>query len=247
MLADELRALLPTHSFHYVDEGSTVDSGRLLAKLNKSIKYRFGDEFFELMLEHTDRFDFDTLGAFLKLPFQCCWFEFPKMQMAFLLEQEQSGLKTIRYTSFIRDKTTGYPTPLCSIALSTWPTVTYHCEPSMDSIASQTSTVVACTILLIHCRNRVDIRDVKPQSRLPKGRRQQPKRPLYEHKLVTFQLSGAEKTLCKERKTTTEKLIRDHWVQGHFKRRKNGLFWWNPYIRGNGKIGMITKDYRVQP
>ena len=27
-----------------------------------------------------------------------------------------------------------------------------------------------------------------------------------------------------------------HLVRGHFKQRKNGLFWWNPFVRGSGKL-----------
>jgi hypothetical protein len=27
-----------------------------------------------------------------------------------------------------------------------------------------------------------------------------------------------------------------HLVRGHFKQRKSGLFWWNPFVRGKGKL-----------
>lgn len=27
-----------------------------------------------------------------------------------------------------------------------------------------------------------------------------------------------------------------HMVRGHFKRKKNGIFWWNPFVRGRGKL-----------
>jgi len=30
--------------------------------------------------------------------------------------------------------------------------------------------------------------------------------------------------------------IQAHMVRGHFKRKKNGIFWWNPFVRGRGKL-----------
>jgi hypothetical protein len=35
-----------------------------------------------------------------------------------------------------------------------------------------------------------------------------------------------------------------HWRRGHFKRKKNGLFWWNPHLVGDGGNG-DSKGYRV--
>jgi hypothetical protein len=30
--------------------------------------------------------------------------------------------------------------------------------------------------------------------------------------------------------------VQAHMVRGHFKRKKNGIFWWNPFVRGRGKL-----------
>lgn len=30
-----------------------------------------------------------------------------------------------------------------------------------------------------------------------------------------------------------------HWVRGHFKKRKNGLFWWRPHIAGKGPVKRV--------
>lgn len=39
-----------------------------------------------------------------------------------------------------------------------------------------------------------------------------------------------------------------HSVRGHFKRKKNGLFWWSPFVRcrkNKDTVGIIEKDYRL--
>jgi len=41
---------------------------------------------------------------------------------------------------------------------------------------------------------------------------------------------------------------RMHFVRGHFKAKKNGLFWWNPFMRNtkNADVGMVDKTYRLK-
>lgn len=41
---------------------------------------------------------------------------------------------------------------------------------------------------------------------------------------------------------------RAHFVRGHFKRKKNGLFWWSPFMRcrKNSEVGVVDKDYRIK-
>jgi hypothetical protein len=40
--------------------------------------------------------------------------------------------------------------------------------------------------------------------------------------------------------------LRLHFVRGHFKQRRTGLFWWGMHARGSGKHGFIHKDYEVE-
>jgi hypothetical protein len=40
--------------------------------------------------------------------------------------------------------------------------------------------------------------------------------------------------------------LRLHFVRGHFKKRKTGLFWWGMHARGSEKLGVIHKDYEVK-
>jgi hypothetical protein len=40
--------------------------------------------------------------------------------------------------------------------------------------------------------------------------------------------------------------LRAHFVRGHFKARKSGVFWWSPHARGDLSRGMVAKDYEVR-
>jgi hypothetical protein len=39
--------------------------------------------------------------------------------------------------------------------------------------------------------------------------------------------------------------LRAHFVRGHFKVRKSGIFWWSPFLRGDKDVGMVMKDYEI--
>ena len=42
-----------------------------------------------------------------------------------------------------------------------------------------------------------------------------------------------------------ESHYREHLCRGHFKRRKSGVYWWNPQVRGRKELGKIIKDYKL--
>lgn len=39
--------------------------------------------------------------------------------------------------------------------------------------------------------------------------------------------------------------VRAHFVRGHFKVRRSGVFWWSPHLRGDQQSGFVAKNYRV--
>ena len=39
--------------------------------------------------------------------------------------------------------------------------------------------------------------------------------------------------------------MRGHFVRGHFKIRKTGVFFWHPHARGDFGRGQIEKDYEI--
>jgi hypothetical protein len=40
--------------------------------------------------------------------------------------------------------------------------------------------------------------------------------------------------------------VRGHFQRGHFKRKKTGVYWWNPHWRGDFSKGIVMKDYKVK-
>lgn len=55
-----------------------------------------------------------------------------------------------------------------------------------------------------------------------------------KHFFTTVSLEAVETISGNE--VVKRKGVTAHTVRGHFKKRKNGLFWWNPFVRGSGKI-----------
>ena len=40
--------------------------------------------------------------------------------------------------------------------------------------------------------------------------------------------------------------MRGHFVRGHFKTRKTGIYFWHPHARGSFDRGMIEKTYEMR-
>ena len=67
---------------------------------------------------------------------------------------------------------------------------------------------------------------------------------LCSHTLLKIRTMHRRSFLGKRGSGTGED-IRKHFVSGHWKAKKNGLFWWNPHWRGRGE-GVVTHDYEVR-
>ena len=55
-----------------------------------------------------------------------------------------------------------------------------------------------------------------------------------KHFFTTISLDAVE--TIKENRLIKREGVNAHTVRGHFKQRKNGLFWWNPFVRGSGQV-----------
>lgn len=68
------------------------------------------------------------------------------------------------------------------------------------------------------------------------------KRELFSHTLLKIRpnmwVRNTQQTLDQQHRD-----LRLHFVRGHFKQRKTGLFWWGMHARGHG--GFVHKDYEV--
>lgn len=48
--------------------------------------------------------------------------------------------------------------------------------------------------------------------------------------MLKYCLNSAQKFSCDE-------------VRGHFKVKKTGVYWWNPFVRGDATKGFVSHDY----
>jgi hypothetical protein len=71
------------------------------------------------------------------------------------------------------------------------------------------------------------------------------KRSLFSHTLLKIRPQVYMRT-ASDSLASQHMELRLHFVRGHFKHRKTGLFWWGMHARGSGKHGFIHKDYEVK-
>jgi hypothetical protein len=74
-------------------------------------------------------------------------------------------------------------------------------------------------------------------------RRKHGKRTLFSHNIIKvrpFIVAGGKA------QTGQHKDLRLHFVRGHFKHRKTGLFWWSMHARGDKAVGIVEKEYEVE-
>jgi hypothetical protein len=99
---------------------------------------------------------------------------------------------------------------------------------------------------LLNCRNAVRITEVDNKE-LNKKRRRLGRDPLTDHHVCNITLGKSHDEARHVSSPEEEKqIIRAHFVRGHFKVRKTGIFWWSPYVRGDLSKGFASKDYQVR-
>lgn len=82
--------------------------------------------------------------------------------------------------------------------------------------------------------------------KLNKQRRQRGKLPLSTHTVLKIRPAHKPSLLAHANGSSGRSAeIRAHFVRGHFKTRRSGVFWWGPHMRGKLELGYVTKDYEV--
>jgi hypothetical protein len=105
-------------------------------------------------------------------------------------------------------------------------------------------TFLLATIGLMNARNAVEIQAVD-QSRLNKARIKSGKQPLLEHKILKIAHRQVKRVYPNGQRASNHAPMRGHFVRGHFKTRKSGIYFWLPHARGHFERGTITKDYKL--
>jgi hypothetical protein len=96
---------------------------------------------------------------------------------------------------------------------------------------------------LFNARNVMEVEPVD-KSKHNKSRRRDGKPPLCNHTILKIR-AAHRRSLIGTRGKGTAGDIREHFVVGHWKARRTGLFWWNPFWRGNPEHGRISHDYEL--
>ena len=97
---------------------------------------------------------------------------------------------------------------------------------------------------LLNSRNVAEHHDVD-NTDYNKKRVKAGKPPLSSHTLLKIRPMHRQSFARPGRPPMSHDEIRSHFVSGHWKTRRTGLFWWNPFMRGNPARGTVSHDYEV--
>jgi hypothetical protein len=101
------------------------------------------------------------------------------------------------------------------------------------------SRYLTAILELLHSRNAVDT-SLVDLSRLNRRRAQQRRPKFFSYHLVSIPGRYKQRHIAGEASGIE---VRAHFVRGHFKVRKTGIFFWSPFQRGNPALGRVHKDY----
>lgn len=130
----------------------------------------------------------------------------------------------------------------------------YHSIPKEDKNPLETTAFLSLAdilnvLLFMNARNTdfVDVEASKDEIKsVPKHLRPSvvyKVLKITKDKVVYKSLSDAISKLNEESGGSSKKL---HLVRGCFHKCKNGIFWWNPHLRGDRKNGVVVKDYELE-
>lgn len=100
------------------------------------------------------------------------------------------------------------------------------------------------TIGLLNARNAVELETVD-YSKLNRSRVKAGKPPLMTHKVLKIARRQQQRVYGDGEGRGDHAPMRGHFVRGHFKARRSGIFFWNPHARGDFHRGRIEKDYEL--
>jgi hypothetical protein len=88
------------------------------------------------------------------------------------------------------------------------------------------------TLILLNCKNAVETEYVEVSAKLNKNRVAKGKPPLAEYRIVKMRLTPRfERAVSENGANGAPRSTRASMVQGHFKVRKTGIYWWSPHAR----------------
>jgi hypothetical protein len=113
-----------------------------------------------------------------------------------------------------------------------------------ESVIELPLLLFACVVLL-NCKTGVKHTSIAAKSPSPRLGLGAKKKKKYSASRYTILHLEEMESVDSEGNITQREDISAHYVRGHFKQRKHGVYWWNPFVRGNGeprkRIAYLTK------
>lgn len=207
---------------------------------------------------------FQKILPLVRLPYNLVWIEYRQYgyTWGFLLNETTEGglrAKMFRLIPDSREKMfidllgfTIYPKRYELDLKNDWANLPYSVdlikEPNVDTEKLKSTILLQGYKLMdiiarFNSRNITDVTE-NDLEKLNKSRAKKNKPVLLTYRTVDLS-KGVKRALHDLREGAVEPGSdkRLHWVRGHFKVRKSGIFWWNPHLAGVAEEGFIEKDY----
>ena len=97
---------------------------------------------------------------------------------------------------------------------------------------------------LLNARNATAVETVN-YHKLNRARSKRGKHPLFEHKVLKIMQRRMTRPHGDNAGRGDYAPMRGHFVRGHFKARKSGVYFWSPHARGYLSHGYIEKEYHL--
>lgn len=110
--------------------------------------------------------------------------------------------------------------------------------------ASNAGSFVPRVMMLLNLKNGVELVDRPAPEKLNFARAKKGKVPLFSYKVVSIRMPRRMRRNEERPPSRDEEHMRLHWVRGHIKVRKGGIFWWSHHLRGDPEQGFSDKDYK---
>lgn len=103
---------------------------------------------------------------------------------------------------------------------------------------------VLALLTVLNSRNVIEISAESDVTKLNKAREKKGVSPLMTHREIRLNMSKVQKRRLNSEQGSLHDL-QAHLVRGHWKLKRSGLFWWNPFVRGSvGRPPMTTTIIR---
>lgn len=224
-------------------EGDLLFSTKGIARqLDTSLKFAMNDNAINACLRLAESFGDNPWGDLIhifKLPAPLCWYEL-ESDMGVLLA-DRGDTTACLYMSSSADIMIGREFSIDPVNSEIGVTDGLS-ERDRKGLHGTAGLCILFTALL-NCKNlrteTVRLPEYKQAARKAKG-----KLPLYEYKILNLDLNKVQERQVQEGLCSRTE-ARLHLVRGHFKKRKSGLYWWAPFLRGSLEIGVLDKEYKA--